>query len=197
MMDALWKTTRHYQIGDEFADYRLLDLVFPGYGTPDTARLDRLFTGTPFGPVDMIPWDTPANRLQGYGLIVHMGANGMDEVQLTALRRYVEQGGTTVLALGQVRVEGGPDRRFVSGPEVSDLLGVTVSSGARERLGPTGVSLNLNGERVSGVVQGIIPVRPRGAEVIAATDDGRPVITRHRLGQGHGLPVRHRVPEPR
>jgi len=113
-----WARERSY--GEPNPDYILFRLVFPHF---DRCTSTRLCTGTPFGPVDIIPWDTPLSYLRTYGLVVYLGSEGfcMDEEQYLNLREYVRQGGVLVLPLGQMREEKG---KFFRGGDFADFLGV-------------------------------------------------------------------------
>lgn len=65
---------------DELKGYDLLDVFFPQYGDALTARIARLLTGTPCGPVDFVYGDQASvDTLQTYGMIAILG-----RAQLTA-----------------------------------------------------------------------------------------------------------------
>lgn len=92
-----------------FSDYDLLNLVFAGFGNPRRTEPDRLTTGTPYGPVDLVPWDTPLDVLSTYDLVVYLG-RAADTPQFPTranLSNYVKGGGTLVLAAGQLKREDG------------------------------------------------------------------------------------------
>lgn len=84
-------------------DYNLLDKLFANYGTYWNTATDRLCTGTPYGPVDFIPWDAPPEFLNKYKLIVIMGFNTLEEDHLANLAQYVTQGGKLICAAGQIK----------------------------------------------------------------------------------------------
>jgi hypothetical protein len=85
-------------------DYQLLRLVFADYGTPSRTDPNRLCTGTPYGPVDFIPWDTTVDRLKGYRAIAYSGRGlATDRYTLSQLQLYVRNGGTLLIAAGQLR----------------------------------------------------------------------------------------------
>ena len=105
------------------ADYDLLDLVFARFGHASRTDPNRLCTGTPFGPVDFIPWDTPLERLKGYQVILFLGRGvGIDGSTLANLTAYVRGGGCLALAAGQLR---GEDDRFLAGDFLGDKLAAT------------------------------------------------------------------------
>jgi hypothetical protein len=108
---------------DYFTDYDLLNIFFSNFGNYYRTFPDRLSTGTPYGSIDFIPWDTPSKKLQNYKLIVYLGkANCMDDLQYENLKKYVEDGGVLIMAAGQLRDENG---RFFK-KNLSDLFGVNV-----------------------------------------------------------------------
>lgn len=106
-----------------FADYNLLNLVFSNYGLFYRTYPDRLATGTPYGPVDMIPWDADFAHLRKYRLVFYLGKSTcMDERQYENLRKYVNDGGVLVMAAGQLRRS---DRTFFK-KDLADLFGVRI-----------------------------------------------------------------------
>ena len=108
-----------------YRDWNLLDVFFPKLGGYMSGRLDRLMTGTPHGPLDVIPWDTAAADLKDYDFVFVLGSNGCDAAQLAAFTKYVRGGGTLVLALGQLHGKGVEPRRVLQG-DLTELAGVTV-----------------------------------------------------------------------
>jgi hypothetical protein len=73
---------------DELQGYNLLDVFFPKYGDAYTARITRLLTGTPYGPVDFVLLDkaTP-EHLQSFGVLACLGhgmVRGQTEARLLA-----------------------------------------------------------------------------------------------------------------
>ena len=108
-----------------YRDWTLLNVFFPKIGGYMSGRLDRLMTGTPYGPLDVIPWDTATEDLKAYDFVFLLGSNGCDEQQLAALMEYVRQGGVLVLALGQLYGRGIEPRRVIQG-DLRELAGVTV-----------------------------------------------------------------------
>jgi hypothetical protein len=98
-------------------DYVLLNLVFANYGLPWRTFPDRLCTGTPYGPVDFIPWDTPLEKLRGYEVVIFLGSGAIDLSTYKNLEAYVRGGGKLVMAVGQLR---GADGEFVT----KDVMGI-------------------------------------------------------------------------
>lgn len=109
----------------QFSDYKLLDVFFPECGGYFSGKFERLMTGTPYGPLDIIPPDTGAEEMSGYDFVFVMGANGCDFEQLHAFTKYVENGGKLVIALGQLREQGIEPRKVINS-DLSRLAGVAI-----------------------------------------------------------------------
>jgi hypothetical protein len=104
-----------------FRDFNLLNIVFPNYGNYYRTFTDRLCTGTPYGPVNMIPWDIPLDKLEKYKVVFFLGGpNAIDNKQYENLKKYVKNGGVLIMAIGQLRKEDGSFYKT----DFSDLFGV-------------------------------------------------------------------------
>jgi len=108
-----------------FRDFNLLDLFFPHFGNVLVGNLQRFMTGTPYGPLDIVPGDIHLTDLQNYDFAFVLGSNGCDEHQLQTFTDYVRGGGSLVLALGQVRGKTLEPRRVIRS-DLTELAGVTV-----------------------------------------------------------------------
>ena len=85
-------------------DFSLLNLLFANFGTEHQTDMNRLCTGTPFGPVDFIPWDTLPGILNQYDVVLYFGrGEGTAPLEIKTLENYVLKGGTLVIAAGQLR----------------------------------------------------------------------------------------------
>jgi len=63
-----------YGFEDELKGYDLLDVFFPKYGDAFTARIARLLTGTPYGPVDFVYSErASAEHLASFGMLAVLG----------------------------------------------------------------------------------------------------------------------------
>lgn len=89
------------------ADYNLLNIFYPEFGDYKHTNPDRWFTGTPYGDIDMLPWDAPLEKLKEYSLLIYTGINAMDDIQYEKLKEYVKQGGKLIMACGHLQKEGG------------------------------------------------------------------------------------------
>ena len=108
-----------------YSDWSLLDIFFPNMGNWIVGNMERLMTGTPYGPLDIIPCDTTFEYMKEYDFVFIIGTNGCTPQQLDAFTQYVENGGTLVLALGQLKRKEIIPRRIITG-DLEHFAGVTV-----------------------------------------------------------------------
>jgi len=134
--------TNMFRDNKDNADYNLLDIFYPKFGDYKHTNPDRWFTGTPYGDIDMLPWDAPLEKLKEYSLIIYTGINAMDDKQYEKLKEYVRQGGRLIMACGHLQKEGGdiltnfdPSvskeeiiERDIFRNDVSDLFGVEIGN---------------------------------------------------------------------
>ena len=108
-----------------YHDFNLLNLFFKDFGNYYTTRMDKLVTGTPYGPVDFIPWDTPLEKMKNYDAIIYMGRGlgiGSTRQEIDKLEKYVNSGGRLVMAKGQLRNDDdGFDQSAFCNIEISDM----------------------------------------------------------------------------
>ncbi len=114
-----------------YQDYGLLDVFFPKLGGYMSGNLQRLMTGTPYGPVDIVPYDARYEHLKAYQLLFILGSNGCDEAQKAALEEFVRNGGILIFALGQLRGKSRNPRRLIASDFVK-LAGVRVDLDTEE-----------------------------------------------------------------
>ncbi|MEM9157984.1 MAG: putative Ig domain-containing protein [Verrucomicrobiota bacterium] len=97
------------------ADQDLYNVFFAEFGDRYRTEIDRLFTGTPYGPVDIVPADAPDNNFyQNYELLAIFGLNQMKVSQANAMISYVDNGGTLVIAAGQLMNKNNAGSRKVT-----------------------------------------------------------------------------------
>ena len=134
--------TNMFSDNKDNADYNLLDIFYPEFGDYKHTNPDRWFTGTPYGDIDMLPWDAPLEKLKEYSLIIYTGINAMDDKQYEKLKEYVKQGGKLIMACGHLQKEGGDIltnfdpadskeeiiERDIFRNDVSDLFGVEIGN---------------------------------------------------------------------
>ncbi|MBI2841963.1 MAG: NPCBM/NEW2 domain-containing protein [Armatimonadetes bacterium] len=166
------------------ADYNLLNTFLPSYGTYYQSNPYRFCTGTPFGPVDMVPWDAPLSHLSIYDLVVYMGQNAMDSQQYQTLKAYVQQGGKLVMSLGQLRVEGNDPRPVLNEALNDPFLGVALQSMPSIAATQAEITFQTGSGSQAGTVYDLYTITPTTAQTIASTTDGRPVVVKNSYGSG-------------
>ncbi|MFA6713961.1 MAG: hypothetical protein WCS27_01200 [Victivallaceae bacterium] len=108
-----------YRGGMDAEHRKILELLFPGCSA---SRTTRLSTGTPYGPVDIIPHSAGADILKKYDILIFIGTIGFDmnETVYGNLQKFVKNGGKLILPLGQMRKAAG---RFLK-QDMTGLFGV-------------------------------------------------------------------------
>jgi len=177
---------RQRRVLPEQRDFDLLSVFFAEYGDARGTHLQRFCTGTPFGSIDIIPYDTPLEKLRTYKLLFFLGINAMTPERLAVLRQYVEQGGTLIITIGQLLAEGHEPRPLVQA-KLDDFLGVRIECAngvpivapeTRE------VVLRLGRREFKGSASEIFRTQPERATVIAESADALPVIAKSSFGDG-------------
>ena len=181
-MPAGWDKNKSRRIHDiKTRDYQLLKAFFPKFGTYYQTDPFRFCTGTPYGPIDMIPWDTQLNKLETYDLVFYFGLNAMDDKQYHTLKKFVAQGGKLVMALGQLRMEGKDPRRILPAAFNDDFFGVQI-----EEL-PTMVEdqAEIVFHQDIGTIQDYYELKILKGNPVAVTQkDTRPVVIHKKNGKG-------------
>ena len=92
----------------ELQGYDLLDVFFPRYGDAYTARITRLLTGTPYGPVDFVYGDSAtAEHLKSFGVLAILGHADLEPAIVQKLQAALESGVPVVLGAQHVKAAGG------------------------------------------------------------------------------------------
>lgn len=140
----------------------------------------RLFSGTPYGSVDIIGWD---GNYEQYPLLVLLGWNTMCDEMLEKLRSYVENGGTLFFSCCHLNMTDRNDweKSLLLDARVEKLLGAVFGSGVSH----ASCAAFIDGaEFTSGRPLEIVPLQPEGAQVLAASETGEPLFLRHSYGKG-------------
>jgi hypothetical protein len=122
-----------------------MDVFMPDVriGNSPRPRFRFWFTGAPHGQLDIVPHDTPADRLACYKLLVMPGWNTLSAPLYARLKTFVTNGGTLFMSAAQLRTDVKHTLRpalFRQG-RVADLFGVTLNGLGREILTGRGPSL--------------------------------------------------------
>ena len=192
---------------------RYLDVFFPGVWLhtleQSPQRVRRWYSGTPYGELELIPVEAPAEVWSEFQLLMLLGWNSADEQTYRRMAQYVQGGGT--LFLGIPHLTTNESRKFLLGDleplnllwngDFADLLGLR-ARGKAERLSAVRVLGARDNPLAAGKVYRFAAedgpsVQPRhppvcreavdlaGAEVLACDEaTGEPVVARHRVGRG-------------
>ena len=124
---------------------RYLDVFFPGVWLhtleQSPQRVRRWYSGTPYGELELIPIEAPAEVWSEFRLLMLLGWNSADEQTCLRMAQYVQGGGT--LFLGIPHLTTNESRKFLLGDleplnllrngDFADLLGLR-ARGKAERL---------------------------------------------------------------
>ncbi len=154
-----YQRTKHVDPRDTyFNDYELLRVPFHNFGHALRTDPEMAFAGTPYGPADFVAWDTPARLLKDFDFIAYLGRGvGTELSQIEALEEYVRDGGTLMIAAGQLRDDRDRFHR-------DNFCGVTL--GATEKL------------------DGNLFTRLSGGKALHSLCNGSPYIVENRFGEG-------------
>ncbi|MHC4871852.1 MAG: type 1 glutamine amidotransferase family protein [Planctomycetota bacterium] len=161
----------------EFIDFELLDITFPKFGTWHAWNPERWLTGTPYGPVNIVPWDASPDYLKEHKILVMLGCHRFEEKWLDNYIDYVSSGGTLVMGLYQLLAPGSDQVYFKQ--DVSKLLGIKL--GEDVSLFPEMTSLR---DRQTFQTSHYNRIELAGAEVIERLPNGDPLLTCFKTGKG-------------
>ena len=163
-------------------------VLAPIYREPCPHEPVGFFTGTPYGPADIVPIEAELKTLSKYATLVFLGWNTADTDQVERLRKYVEAGGHLILALPHLSTETRrkPLPHPLNGPQVQQLLGLEIrglkaSSGnyVARKVADQGLVTALRGFKLQlgdVILQGTVP---------RVTDEaGTPVLAERKIGEG-------------
>ena len=118
---TLWSQKgEKWAFNDASRSFDLLKVFYPNHFV-GWCTVDNMFTETPYGTVDLVPVEAPADVWKRYEAVVFLGWNTYDESDFVHLEEFVREGGTLVLSAAHLNAELRPDRpvRF---PENDSLL---------------------------------------------------------------------------
>ncbi len=164
-----------YDSLSEMQGYDLLDVFFPQFGDAFTARITRLLTGTPYGPVDFVYGDkaTP-EHLKSFGVLAMLGHGVVRDDVEKNLTAAVEAG--VPLVIGCQQFYGGsvniPHKPF----------GLTLSGAADASGAVTGIDEFYKGKE--GNFSGkLLSYKGDGWETVASVGE-KPLVIRKTFGKG-------------
>ncbi len=174
--EAGWKLIHSYLPGAH---------LYPVPQDPDDIRI--FFSGTPNGQVDLVPITIGAQKLSAYETLILPGWNTMTPALYGQLIEYVRNGGHLILCAAQCTTHitrqfllEKKDFAFINDGDLSALAGVKVFA-------PEGIVniVRFEDEEVY-TDPGVPGLRTElaGATILAADQDGNPVLVENRIGSG-------------
>jgi hypothetical protein len=171
--------------------WELLDTFMPGVWLypvlQDPTRIRQFFGGSPYGQVDLVPDESPSEKLSKYRLLVLPGWNTMSEEMYERLIRYVRDGGHLVLSAAQCTKHitrdfllEKTDFNFLNSGDLTALAGVrlkSVSAPIARISWVDGKSVDAHG--LPGLATEITTAR-----ALATDEHGNPVLVEHAVGKG-------------
>ncbi len=199
------------QTRDADLSLKVLDVFYPGF---ERCGWDPEYPGflaeSPFGPLDIVPDNLPADRYSRYAVLVALGYHRMTQQLLDALTRYVEGGG--VLVCGDTLFLD-EDEKPVGDDIPEPLTGCKYDAAGRSPIQlqqPIGSIDAIEGCVAPGTCQEWLqhwlrPIHLTTGCVVARLGD-RPYMVENRIGSGRvffvaalnmvGCDVHHRGAEP-
>jgi hypothetical protein len=163
-------------------------VLSPIYRYPCPHEPVGYFSGTPFGPVDIVPVEAAGAKLSAYSALSFLGWNTSDAGQVERLLEYAEQGGRLLWALPHVSTEirRGQAPAPVETPQLRDLLGLEIrglvdaEGGFRaERPSDRALFPTIDKKKLQ-----LGAVVLRGANALVTDTRGTPVVAERTLGRG-------------
>ncbi len=103
-------------------------VLAPIYRDPCPHEPVGFFTGTPYGPADLVPVEASQETFAKYSTLIFLGWNTADADQADRLQKYVEAGGHLVLALPHISTEVRRNQlpQPLAGTQIRQLLGLEI-----------------------------------------------------------------------
>ena len=143
----------------------------------------KLFSGTPYGNVDILPW---RNDYSKYEALVLLGWNTMCDEMLEKLKQYVFDGGTLYISYCHFNTTDRNDRPqvFVPSDRIEEFAGLKL----RGFKYPAG-SITFTGGFNCNICGGddnprLVECEAEGASVVAWDENGTGVFFKNRYGNG-------------
>lgn len=184
----------------------MLAAVLKGYRRCDDYPLQdeetSWFCGTPYGQFDIVPAESRPQALARYGALIFPGWNTMNAELYRKLKKYVSGGGTLFMAVPQLAIDAARPAHVCSAPGMKlfnngkweDLFGARITGMGSyfERISHVDFQRDFYGIPAGKrylMETALHPARARlaGAEVLAVTHLGHPLLVRRRLGKGQAF----------
>ena len=139
----------------------------------------RLFTGTPYGSVDIIPYESEYSR---YKTVAFLGWNTYENGLAEKLLKFVQSGGTLFISYCHLNTTDRPDKPFVyAQDEIFEKLFGCQFDGLIETQGDI---LFDNDESVRIEKQTIVQCKDIQAKIIAEDENGNVLVLKNSVGKG-------------
>ncbi len=172
-----WEDCSHHKC------WRAIDAWLPlaeNQNYEESAVNVKLFSGTPYGAVDVIPYEKDYSK---YKSLAFLGWNTYEEALKEKLYNYVKEGGTLFISLCHLNKTDRNDKamEYPQAESMQDLLGLTYG----ETFIPEGKLTFTDGK----VIEITAPIKTAkctlsGAEIVAQDSNGQGVIYRYEIGSG-------------
>ena len=139
----------------------------------------RLFTGTPYGSVDVIPYESAYDR---YKAIAFLGWNTYEDGLAEKLLCFVQNGGSLFISYCHLNTTDRPDKPFVYAQStvLKKLFGCQFDG----LVSAQGDILFDNGKKVQIAKQAIVQCKAIQANVIARDENGVALVLENTVGKG-------------
>lgn len=172
-----WKDNRHHKL------WRAVDAWLPlaeNQNTRENPLNLKLFSGTPYGNVDVIPYE---KALEDYKSVALLGWNTYREGFLEKIYNYVNNGGNAFISYVHLNETDRPDREMIyaDNSESKKLLGET----EKEFVLISGEAVLEGGKRVEiGEEIKVAKFKMEGAEKLVTLKDGTALVYKKKIGKG-------------
>lgn len=163
--------------------WRAIDAWLPPsekQNTIDDALNLRLFTGTPYGNVDIIPYES---QYSNYKTIAFLGWNTYQEGLAEKLLAFVKAGGNVFLSYCHLNKTDRPDKEFVyaDSPIFKELFGCTfagITKSGEQVCVENGLPVALSHS------QSVVKCENINAKVVAKDEYDNAIVLEHSIGNG-------------
>lgn len=101
----IWsQKAKKWEFNKSMESFDFLKVFYPDSNV-DYCSTDGLFSQTPYGPIDIVPIEASLEVLEQYEALIFLGWNTFDNTDFIRIKKFVEQGGTVLLAAPHLNSE--------------------------------------------------------------------------------------------
>lgn len=184
---------------------QLLDVLAPGAATlplmQDPSKRRFFFSGTPFGDFDLVPVEANADYFSRYRLLLNLGWHSSNQEDLAKIQKFVSGGGTYfaglpeysrhterdfLLEMKELNLENNGDLQDFCGLKVLGRSEISFSGRTIPELPAPETSrrYSFSADEDGECYYANIELTPDTEIVLKDEANGRPLVIRHRYGQG-------------